>query len=111
MNAAEIRNATHAAKRSAHAENRAAVLDALASGSKPVSTRALAALMGWDVLAVRPRVTELYQEGLVVLEGKGPDGGLYRAATVQETLAYQSTRLGRGEVQDEMPFQDRRRRY
>lgn len=111
--AAEIRNETHAAKRSTHAENRALVLKALGECGGSVSTRTLALAMGWDVLAVRPRVTELYQAGLVVLDGKGPDGGLYRVATVAEAQAAQRTRLGRPgtAVQVEMNFHDRRRRY
>lgn len=109
---AAIRNETHAAKRAGHEQSRATVLRGLAECARPVSTRTLALAMGWDVLAVRPRVTELHQMGLVVLDGRGPDGGLYRVATVQETLAHQQrTRLGQGgEVQAEMNFQDRRRR-
>lgn len=108
---ADIRNAQHEAKRASHAENRAKVLAALHEAATPVSTRQLAEQMGWDVLSVRPRVTELYQAGLVVLDGKGPDGGLYRVATVQETLARQRTRLGRpgAEIQTELPFTVRRR--
>lgn len=111
--AAEIRNETHAAKRAAHAERRAQVLAALAASPAPISTRDLAARMSWDVLAVRPRVTELGQLGLVVLDGRGPDGGLYRVATVAEAQAAQRTRLGQpgAAVQTEMPFHDRRRRY
>lgn len=113
MQATEIRNDTHAAKRATHAENRALVLAALTAAAKPVSTRDLAARMSWDVLAVRPRVTELYQSGLVVLDGKGPDGGLYRVATVAEAQEAQRTRLGKPgtAVQVEMNFHDRRRRY
>jgi hypothetical protein len=110
--AAEIRNASHAAKRAAHAERRAQVLAALRECGAPVSTRALAEAMKWDVLCVRPRVTELYQAGLVVLDGRDSDGGLYRVATVAETLAFQATaRTGGREVQDELPFTTRRRRY
>ena len=111
--AAEIRNETHKAKRATHAENRQRVLDALIFAAATISTRDLAARMSWDVLAVRPRVTELYQAGLVVLDGKGPDGGLYRVATVAEAQAAQRTRLGRPgtAVQAEMNFHDRRRRY
>ncbi len=111
--AADIRNEQHAATRASHEERRAQVLAALAAAAVPLSTRDLAARMGWDVLSVRPRVTELYQSGRVVLDGKGPDGGLYRVATIRETLAYESrTRLGRsGEVQCEMNFRDRRRHY
>ena len=110
---AAIRNETHEAKRASHAENRARVHAAIVAAAVPISTRDLAAAMGWDVLAVRPRVTELYQAGLVVLEGRGPDGGLYRVATVQETLAFQKRiRPGRagGEVQTELVFTSRRRR-
>lgn len=113
MNATEIRNETHAAKRATHAENRARVLAALTAAAAPISTRDLAARMSWDILAVRPRVTELGQLGLVVLDGRGPDGGLYRVATVAEAQEAQRTRLGQPghAVQAEMNFHDRRRRY
>lgn len=109
--AADIRNELHAAQRANNDERRAQVLAALASIAIPVSTRQLAEHMKWDVLSVRPRVTELYQSGRVVLDGKGPDGGLYRVATVAEVVDFERRhRPDGGEVQAELPFTTRRRR-
>jgi hypothetical protein len=86
------------------------VLAALAAIAVPVSTRALAEHMKWDVLSVRPRVCELYQSGRVVLVGKCPDGGLYRVATVAEVLDFERRHRPDGvEVQAEIPFTARRR--
>lgn len=48
----------------------------------PITTRGLAAAMGCDILSVRPRVTELFQLGFVLLaEGSESTGreGIYVA--------------------------------
>lgn len=56
----------------------------------PRTTRELATLMQIDILAVRPRTTELYECGLVMLadwvEGDGTRAGegVYRARTAAE---------------------------
>lgn len=113
MTPADIRNDTHATKRDGHAHNRGLVLDAMRRHGA-CDTRTLAHQMGWDVLAVRPRVTELLQAGLVVLDGRGTEGGIYRVASPAEAQAAQHRRLGRhAAVQDEMPFMSgvRRRSY
>jgi hypothetical protein len=113
MQPTDIRDQNHAAKCGGHADHRAAVLAALVGGPAPVSTRALAARMGWDVLSVRPRVTELVQAGLVVMDGRDADGGLYRAATMQEIQRAQTRRPDGQPVQTELPFTTtaRRRHY
>lgn len=44
------------------------------------TTRDLAKAMGWDILNVRPRVTELFQLGFVAVdESSGGAEGTYRA--------------------------------
>lgn len=59
--------------------NRDAVYRALQAHG-PATTRALAVAMGWDVLNVRPRVTELFQLGFVALVDDAPGReGVYRA--------------------------------
>jgi hypothetical protein len=55
----------------------------------PSTTRRLAEAMEWDILNVRPRVTELCQLGLVVTHDPGhrtPEG-LYRAKGDHEAMA------------------------
>lgn len=57
----------------------------------PCSTEDLAERSGISVLTVRPRTTDLYQMGFVVLASDGPrggHGGIYRAATYGERLAH-----------------------
>lgn len=106
-----IRDESHAAKRAAHADHRDKVFAALVAAAAPISTRALAQAMKWDVLSVRPRVTELFQMGLIVLDGRCEDGGLYRVATASEIQAHQRRVCPRGgEVQTELPFTARRGR-
>lgn len=48
----------------------------------PCTTRKLAELMGWDLLNVRPRVTELCQIGLAITAGGLHGEGLYQAVTM-----------------------------
>jgi predicted transcriptional regulator len=53
---------------------RATVLEALREGG-PATTRELAKRMSWDLLAVRPRITELFQMGFVrCLDREGHEG-------------------------------------
>lgn len=62
-------------------KNRNAVYAALLRHG-PATTRALAVAMDWDILNVRPRVTELYQLGFVVLADPAAPAtkeGIYRA--------------------------------
>jgi predicted transcriptional regulator len=60
-------------------KNRSAVYHALQIHG-PATTRELAAAMSWDVLNVRPRVTELFQLGFVeVVETEIKNEGTYRA--------------------------------
>jgi hypothetical protein len=66
-------------------EARQAVLDALCRLG-PRTTRRLARDMGWDVLDVRPRVTELYQIGAVVQVGDEGREGVYAARTEGEWM-------------------------
>ena len=45
----------------------------------PCTTRVLAARMGWDILSVRPRVTDLIDLGAVDLVGREDNEGVYAA--------------------------------
>jgi hypothetical protein len=57
----------------------------LAAG--PGTTRDVAAKSGIDILTFRPRSTELYQLGLLELQGTAPGhghDGIYRARTLAE---------------------------
>jgi predicted transcriptional regulator len=62
---------------------RLSVYNALAIAG-PCTTRELARRSGIDLLTVRPRVTELYQLGLVELANAEPGGGegIYQAVPV-----------------------------
>ncbi|MCC6356945.1 MAG: hypothetical protein IT577_23915 [Verrucomicrobiae bacterium] len=56
--------------------------------------------MGWDILRVRPRVTELVQLGLARLDGSIFREGTYRALNWNEArIAWEA---GRRAVQTEM---------
>jgi len=65
MSPIDYRNATWDGIQNKIVGNRRAVLDALREHG-PCTTRELAAAMDWDILNVRPRVTELVQIGFVV---------------------------------------------
>lgn len=58
----------------------------------PATTRDLARAMGWDILNVRPRVTELCQIGFVVLVPRPAAGG--GAHLVEDTDRQASSREG-----------------
>lgn len=53
----------------------------------PATTRELAADMRWDRDNVRPRMTELFQIGLVKLVGKMRHHGIYAAVPVHQAQA------------------------
>ena len=80
MNPIDYRNATWEDIAGRLDRNREAVYNALLRHG-PATTRDLARAMGWDILNVRPRVTELFQIGFAVLvqdEAHGREG-IYRA--------------------------------
>jgi predicted transcriptional regulator len=54
----------------------------------PCTTEELAERSGISVLTLRPRTTDLYQLGFVVLEGGNKRAGIYRAATSAEVLQH-----------------------
>lgn len=65
-----------------------------------VTTRGLASHMNWDILRVRPRVTELVQLGLARIDGSIGREGTYRALDWREArIAWEA---GRRTVQTEM---------
>lgn len=70
--------------------DRLTVLEALQLHG-PTTTRNLARTMEWDILSVRPRVTELVQLGLAEIvpdsQGRPAREGLYRALTTAEAEA------------------------
>lgn len=70
--------------------NRRAVLDALREYG-PCTTRSLAKMMQWDILNVRPRVTELLQLGYADVWEAGPETareGIYRAFSDEEAMQH-----------------------
>lgn len=83
MKAIDFRNETFSQIQGRLDNDRLSVLEALKARG-PLTTRALAEAMGWDVLNVRPRVTELAQLGAVVVEGAAGREGIYRALSLGE---------------------------
>lgn len=91
MRPIDYRNATWADIQAQLTARRLDVLEGLRRHG-PCTTRELAAAMGWDILHVRPRVTELVQLGFaeVVPTAHGPQSsapareGVYRARTEPE---------------------------
>ena len=67
--------------------DRADVLDGLRAHG-PCTTRQLAERMGWDILNVRPRVTELVQLGAAEICGAHGHEGEYRALLLGEWMDY-----------------------
>jgi predicted transcriptional regulator len=63
--------------------NRLTVLEALRKHG-PATTRELAGAMGWEVLSVRPRLTELFQLGFVRCLDREGHEGTYEALTSTE---------------------------
>lgn len=90
MSPIDYRNATFADLRNRLHGDRLSVLEALQLHG-PTTTRALSEAMQWDILSVRPRITELVQLGLAELvidaSGKRGNEGVYRALTTQEAEA------------------------
>lgn len=78
MTPIDYRNITWDGIQNKIAGNRLAVLDALREHG-PCTTRDLAAAMEWDILNVRPRVTELVQIGFAECLDIAGHEGTYRA--------------------------------
>lgn len=98
MKPIDYRNATWDDVRSRLTTDRLAVLEALREHG-PCTTRELAAEMDWDVLSVRPRVTELVQLDFVEIyvpstptRREGPREGLYMARSNDEAMETFHTR-------------------
>ena len=81
--------------------DRAEILDALRA-SGPLTTRQLAAQMCRDILAVRPRVTELVQLGAVEICGAHGHEGIYRALLIGEWMDAVRGRKEREEFQGDL---------
>ena len=85
MKPIDYRNETFAQVAARIERDRRAVLDALREYG-PCTTRGLAKCMGWDVLNVRPRVTELVQLDFAdCLDTEGREG-IYLAHTDEVAL-------------------------
>lgn len=83
MKPADIRNLTFEAIEESLQGNRIAVWQAMHEHG-PQTTRDLARMMGWDILNVRPRVTELVDLDLARLVGKHGHEGIYEALTLPQ---------------------------
>lgn len=95
MKPIDYRNSTFADIRTRLAGDRLKVLDALREFG-PCTTRELAADMDWDILNVRPRVTELLQLDLIEIVipslNRSTREGIYRALNDHEAEAHFQTR-------------------
>ena len=106
MKPVDYRNATWKDIQDRLDRNRREVWQSLLSHG-PATTRELARHMRWDILAVRPRVTELVQLGLARLQVIGgvtmrrAHEGVYEALTEAEAMALHAARVreARREVQ------------
>ena len=87
MKPIDYRNATFADVQKRIDSGRETVLEAWRKHG-PMTTTALAAASGISILSLRPRTTELFQWGFVVLVGGDKRAGIYRAATPAETLQH-----------------------
>lgn len=83
MKPIDYRNETFASLTERLAGDRLAVLEQLRLHGAN-TTRSLAALMGWDILNVRPRVTELVQLGFVRCIHTSGHEGVYEARPIAE---------------------------
>lgn len=87
MKPIDYRNATYADLSDQLKGMRHTVLEAWRTHG-PATTERLAELSGLSILTLRPRTTELFQLGFVVLDESSPKptggGAVYRAATPQE---------------------------
>lgn len=88
MSPIDYRNITFADIKGRLHGDRLTVLEALQLHG-PTTTRSLAQTMEWDILSVRPRVTELVQLGLAeIVPGSHPSReGMYRALSTPEAEA------------------------
>ena len=86
MKPVDLRNENFEAIRDRLDKNRREVYARLLTFS-PTTTRGLAEEMGWDVLSVRPRVTELVALGLARCVGRSGGEGLYEAVPIPEAIA------------------------
>jgi hypothetical protein len=94
MTPADFRNATFDSIRAGLNDRRRVVYEAwLAHG--PGTTRLVADRAGLDILSFRPRSTELFKLGLLVLAEVQvvPGNGIYRAADIGEWEKFKSDKL------------------
>ena len=87
MTPVDYRNVTWDGIQNKIVGNRRAVLDALREHG-PCTTRDLATAMEWDILNVRPRVTELVQIGFAECLDLAGHEGTYRAFTDPEAFQF-----------------------
>ena len=87
MKPIDYRNDTFADVQKRIDSGREAVLNAWRKHG-PMTTGQLAAASGISILTLRPRTTELYQWGFVVLEGGAKGAGIYRAAEPAEVARH-----------------------
>ena len=83
MQPIDHRNATFQDLQAKVTGNRLAVLDSLRRHGAS-TTRQLADAMGWEVLSVRPRLTELFQLGFVRCLDREGHEGTYEALSGSE---------------------------
>lgn len=98
MKPIDFRNETFGQLRDRLTDLRLAVLQAWQAHG-PATTRQVATRCGIDLLTFRPRTTELYQMGAVVLVDEAePTGdaheGVYRARTMAEWEAWHAAQAG-----------------
>jgi len=104
MKPVDFRNETFAEIYERCEGDRLAVLEALKKHG-PCTTRQLAAAMEWDILTVRPRVTELAQIGAVEACDAHGHEGVYRARMLGEWMDEVRSRNTRETVGEQMQMQ------
>jgi predicted transcriptional regulator len=92
MKPTDIRDQSFDTLRATLDDRRSLVLRQLAVHG-PCTTRELATNAALDILSVRPRVTELLQLGLVILDGRERGEGIYRVATQGEWEAWHDEQM------------------
>ena len=102
MKAIDVRNETFADIEARLEGDRRAVYEAMVVHG-PQTTRELAASMGWDLLNVRPRVSEILSMGLALIVRKQRHEGVYRAVSLAEAREA-FTLLKEGETCDQRQF-------
>ena len=83
----DLRNATWHEIQDAVIGDLERVYDALRSIQPGATVRGLAASLGWELSSVAPRVTQLFQLGLVRLVGRERRRGVYAAIPMSEARA------------------------